>query len=241
MARVVEPSTALQFCERHDIGLWRCLCAVVQISPDQPEDVVETASLPMVLGGVWLQVSSQGERTSVLGKLDGHIAGHSKTPPLRLQRGWLPSSRWVLALLSCVPQLMRNEASRESWGLNHPVGRQRHWEHAHCQEILTTSNQVVCVRVGNMKPALGWSNSSDRSCSEGFSAQVQALIRSQGGPEGGAALTAVPTCSEKTIPSHFLFRVVLLRRLRQSLPLSEHSCRCGRLLDAFGHHRAVCA
>ena len=48
------------------------------------------------------------------------------------------------------------------------------------------------------------------------------------------------TCSEKTIPSH-LFRVVLLRRLRQSLPLSERSCRCGRLLDAFGHHRAACA
>ena len=69
---------------------------------------------------------------------------------------------------------------------------------------------------------------------------MQALIRSQGGPGGGAALSAVPTCSEKTIPSH-LFRVVLLRRLRQSLPLSETSCRCGRLLDAFGHHCAACA
>ena len=69
--------------------------------------------------------------------------------------------------------------------------------------------------------------------------QMQALIRSQGGPGGGTALSAVPTCSEKTIPSH-LFRVVLLRRLRQSLTLSERSCRCGRLLDAFGHHRAAC-
>ena len=69
---------------------------------------------------------------------------------------------------------------------------------------------------------------------------MQALIRSQGGPGGGAALTTVPTCSEKTIPSH-LFRVVLLRRLRQSLLLPERSCRCGRLLDAFGHHRAACA
>ena len=55
VARVVEPLTARQFCERHDIGLWRCLCAVVQISPDQPEDVVEAASLPMVLGGVGLR------------------------------------------------------------------------------------------------------------------------------------------------------------------------------------------
>ena len=50
VARVVEPLTA-----RHDIELWRCLCAVVQISPNQPEDVVEAASLPMVLGGVGLR------------------------------------------------------------------------------------------------------------------------------------------------------------------------------------------
>ena len=66
-----------------------------------------------------------------------------------------------------LPQLMHNEASREPRGLNHPAGRQRHWEHVRCQQNLMTSNQVVCVRVGNMKPALGWSNSSDRSCSEG--------------------------------------------------------------------------
>ena len=46
VARVVEPLTARQLCERHDIGSWRRLCAVMQISPDQPEDVVETASLP---------------------------------------------------------------------------------------------------------------------------------------------------------------------------------------------------
>ena len=39
-------------CERH-IHLWRCLCAVVQISPDQPEDV-EATLMPMVLGGVGL-------------------------------------------------------------------------------------------------------------------------------------------------------------------------------------------
>ena len=70
--------------------------------------------------------------------------------------------------------------------------------------------------------------------------QEQALIRSQAGPGAGSALTAVPTGSETMIPSH-LFRIVLLRRLRQPLPLSERSCRCGRLLDVCGHHHAVCA
>ena len=44
-----------------------------------------------------------------------------------------------------------------------------------------------------------------------------------------------PTNRETTIPSH-LFRVVLLRRLRQP---SVSNCRCGRLFDVCGHHRAV--
>ena len=62
------------------------------------------------------------------------------------------------------------------------------------------------------------------------------------GPDAGAgaAFTVTPTNRETTIPSH-LFRVVVLRRLRQVLPLSARSCRCGRPLDLCCHHRAVCA
>ena len=37
------------------------------------------------------------------------------------------------------------------------------------------------------------------------------------------------------------FRVLVLRRLRLPLPLSVRSCRCGRLLDVLGHHRAACS
>ena len=69
--------------------------------------------------------------------------------------------------------------------------------------------------------------------------QVQALIRSQAGPGAGVALFVVPTNLETTIPPH-LFRVVLLRRLRQPISMSVRNCRCGRLLDASGHHRAAC-
>ena len=92
----------------------------------------------------------------------------------------------------------------------------------------------------------GWQHEASRRVEEHreelfsrVSDQKRALIRSQAGPGAGAALTALPTGSETTIPSH-LFRV-LLRRLRHPLPLSERSCRCGRLLDVCGHHRAACA
>ena len=37
------------------------------------------------------------------------------------------------------------------------------------------------------------------------------------------------------------WRVLLLRRLWQPLPLVSRICRCGRPLDSSGHHRAACA
>ena len=56
----------------------------------------------------------------------------------------------------------------------------------------------------------------------------------------GMALSTSPT-SHLTRLQPRLFRTILLRRLRQPLPLSERSCRCGRPLDSSGHHRAACA
>ena len=68
----------------------------------------------------------------------------------------------------------------------------------------------------------------------------RALLRSQSGPAAGMSLSAVPSSFLTRIESQ-LFRVLLLRRLRLLLPPSSSSCRCGRLSDCFGHHRASCA
>ena len=69
---------------------------------------------------------------------------------------------------------------------------------------------------------------------------ARAQVRSQAGSGAGLALSATPTHFLTRIPSH-LFRVVMLRRLRLPLPPSLHTCRCGRRIDKFGHHRASCA
>ena len=66
------------------------------------------------------------------------------------------------------------------------------------------------------------------------------LVRSQGGPLAGMSLAAAPSNPHTRIEPQ-LFRVLLLRRLRLPLPLSSRACRCGRLFDVFGHHRASCA
>ena len=68
----------------------------------------------------------------------------------------------------------------------------------------------------------------------------QALFRSQSGTAAGSAFTVAPSHFLVRIESQ-LFRVLLLRRLRLPLPPSSRTCRCGRLLDSFGHHRASCA
>ena len=71
-------------------------------------------------------------------------------------------------------------------------------------------------------------------------ASGQALLRSQSGPASGAALAAAPSNYSTRINAD-LFRVLLLRRLRLPLPPVSRTCRCGHLLDSFGHHRAACS
>ena len=68
----------------------------------------------------------------------------------------------------------------------------------------------------------------------------QAQMRSQSGPMSSEPFTSFPTSREARFDSQ-PFRVLLLRRLRLHLPLNVRRCRCGRLLDPFGHHRSACA
>ena len=55
VARVVELQVAEAFGQRHDAGVWQSLCRILQISPEQGEDVVEAASVLLVPGGVGLR------------------------------------------------------------------------------------------------------------------------------------------------------------------------------------------
>ena len=68
----------------------------------------------------------------------------------------------------------------------------------------------------------------------------RALWRSQKGPLACSAFMAFPTSRSTRIDPQ-PFRVLLCRRLHLPLPFSSRTCRCGRLLDCRGHHRAACA
>ena len=67
-----------------------------------------------------------------------------------------------------------------------------------------------------------------------------ALLKSLGGPLASAPFVSFPT-SRATRLEPQVSKVLILRRLRLPLPLTARVCRCGRLLDVFGHHRSACA
>ena len=73
-----------------------------------------------------------------------------------------------------------------------------------------------------------------------FSEAERAFIMSQSGPNAGAHFIAIPSEPHLRI-NPAAFRVLLLRRLRQPLPLITRRCRCHHLLDSLGDHRAACA
>ena len=74
-----------------------------------------------------------------------------------------------------------------------------------------------------------------------MSPSERALVRSQSGSGAGVALLTSPSSPLTGIESP-LFRALLLqRRLRLPLPLSERMCRCGHFIDSYGHHRAACS
>ena len=68
----------------------------------------------------------------------------------------------------------------------------------------------------------------------------RALVRSQSVPLASVPFTALPIHRISRMDPE-PFRVLLLRRLRMPLPLNVRACRCGRLLDVLGHHRAACS
>ena len=98
------------------------------------------------------------------------------------------------------------------------------------------------------QPKFGWQQKATRKLEQQFVREevwpelgdpARALLRSQHGPLASAPLTALPTSRATRIDAQ-PFRLLLCRRLHLPLPLTQRTCRCGRPLDKFGHHRSVC-
>ena len=60
-------------------------------------------------------------------------------------------------------------------------------------------------------------------------------------PYASRVFTTIPYTTEVTSYPDHIFRILILRRLRLPLPLTERACRCRRAVDPLGDHLAACS
>ena len=238
LLRVVRPALVRRFAENHDAGLWRCLCQILHIPEDQCEATARTTStMPLMLGGMGLR---SAVRTSVpahwaswglhmvhqrhpdvAGVLVDHLEGGADTPYLSAPvvcarelegvQGFHPPSWTALALGARPPP------PEQVFEMDALKGG---WHHEASSRVERQFRERIVLPV--------------------LTDGERALLRSQSGVGAGVALSTVP-CNPLVRIEPKLFRVLLLRRLHLPLTLARRFCRCGRLLDSYGHHRASCA
>ena len=216
---LAKSSAARRFwCSPVHGGEDQCLEEILQNPLTQAGETKNYGSLPIVLGGIGLRSAT---RTSAPAYWASWSEGTSRDAVLEAAA---EARRELVGVMGFEPPFWQAMSDGARPPLREPEDVEkgtvrRGWQHEACFRAERHFREELF---------------------EQASAQVKALVRSQGGAGAGAALSVAPTHNETTLPSH-LFRVILLRRLRQALLLCAFWCRCGRLLDACGHHGAACS
>ena len=228
------------FAQAHDQEVWECLCSILAVSVGEESIARMSTTLPMALGGLGLRSAERSrwsafwsswadtlpmikERHPEVAEVIVHHLARGGTSPC------LDSARRAAVVLDGVDGFQVPSWSDVASGLRPPVigdedrepGVPRQgWQHA----------AASCVesdfRAATLMPRM---NPVERT-----------LLRSQSGPCAGVPFTTCPSSPLTRIDSA-LFRVLLQRRLRLPLLLSQRICGCGQPLDSFGHHRAACS
>ena len=239
--RVLRPDVVQPFAESHDTNVWQCLCNILGIPEEGCSDVARiSATLPLALGGLGLR---SAQRTCVA----AHWASWADTLPM------------IAARHPTVADIIRRSLESDPQSPSLAAARRA------ADELDGTSGFEVprwaALQEGLRPPPrepehhepggtrAGWQHEAASRVERQFrtevllpqmSAQQRAKLRSQSGPVAGVPFSTAPS-SPLTRIEPALFRVLLQRRLSLPLPLTVRSCQCGRLLDAFGHHRTACS
>ena len=221
--RTLRPEDTESYAIRHDENVWSCLRQILG-TPNASTAAHTLSTLSLSAGGLGLASAVR-------------VAAHWSS--------WADSLRMVRQRHPAI-------AERMVVGLevDDPVAcfRSVRVEIPHWQELADSP----FPREQDPKPSqseAGWQERATEKLEQKFvreevwpvlSDSTRALVRSQHGPLASAPLTALPTSKATRLEAQ-PFRVFLCRRLHLPLPLSMRTCRCGRQLDMFGHHRAACA
>ena len=208
----------------------KCLSDVLQISDGFPGHFLQTASLPLTLGGLG-------------------VGGSARVRDAAFWGSWADCLEMVKARHPQVAHDMISGFQRQSSGCIAAVrGAENRLRdagvHVPDWEELAEGLRPEDIQASEWEPSQGrgWQRHASATVHSKFREQEvwpslsqaeRAMLRSQSGPLASVPFTA------RMDPEPF--RVLLLRRLRMPLPLTARACRCGRLLDVFGHHHAACS
>ena len=236
--RVVHPTSSQAFANEHDQDIWRCFSTLLgQVSGF---DQWEVASVPQCLGGLGLRSEARTAPAA-------YWASWADSVGMFRQRHRDVAASVAAALTDPPTHAHHLQGAADSRGFLHSVGFETAEWAALADGLRPTHPSFHDIEPG--VPTHGWQFFAARAIEEHFvsssivprlSPTESALLRSQSGPMAGLPFSVVPSSSfARFCPQ--LFRVLLLRRLWLPLPLSSRTCRCGRPLDIFGHHRAACS
>ena len=239
LLRTLPPEAVARFADAHDAGLWRCMCRLLNIPEDQDAVTKLIATMPLVLGGLGLRSAARTRQAAFWASWADCLPMIRERHPelaedllLRLEGGAntsaLGAAREAALTLTGVMGFTPPSWTALSRGARPPDWQPEDYEpgvHRGGWQHEASSRVEQSFREVHVFPRLPESG--------------RALVRSQSGTGSGVALSVSPSSIFTRIEPQ-LFRVLLLRRLRISLPFSRRFCRCGRSLDAFGHHRAAC-
>ena len=235
--RVVHPISSQAFANEHDQNIWRCFSTL--LGQVFGVDQWEVASVPQCLGGLGLRSAARTAPAA-------YWANWADSVGMFRQRHRDVAASVAAALTDPPTHAHHLQGATDSRGFLHSVG----FETAEWATLADglRPRQPAFQDIEPGVPTHGWQFFAARAIEEHFvsssivprlSPTKSALLRSQSGPMAGLPFSVVPSSFARFCPQ--LFRVLLLRRLWLPLPLSSRTCRCGRPLDIFGHHRAACS
>ena len=224
LLRMLPPSVTAEYAGAHDSAVLSTFADFLGVD-GLPDRARRIAQLPLSLGGLGLVSAAQ---TSV----SAYWASWADCLPV-LGQHLPPAAQAFLRDLEApaphVPCLRAAATTRAELSL-------ADWTPPSWRELCDGVPAPTLQEDGPSTFVRGWQGAAAsavarRQCEQLLSTldpSSEALLRSQQGPFASRFLTTVPTCPALSYPSH-LFRVLLLRRLRLPLPLSQRYCRSALL------------
>ena len=236
LLRMLPPHLTTQFAQQDDASITACLAQLLETT-NFPAAAIARAHLPLTAMGLGLPSAmlhatpaywaSWADALAVLRKQDPTVTDtllHHLANPSE-------ASSHIAAASQARTDLQDQGWDPPSWD---ELAAGQAPPHGH-EEVGNGPVQPGCQR----QAATPYHTAARAELYHTLDPPAQAMLDSQSGPFSGRAFTSIPYTPDATYPGP-LFRLLLLRRLRLPLPLSDRIRRCRRIVDPLGDHRSAC-